>query len=195
MQNLRSTFRTRTEEQAMACNRQQHPSEGQKNQLPDTLLKTEVKSLATSPVSYFYHFLKLLEHVRLQPRTVFPGSNLHNAVLHTPKRSYTKSPRFLVSGGIQHSTQPLFRWVLPCSLPSVWAATPAYTMWDAEHCLKQQVYLQSEFCKDIFRPNHTPFTDRHSILPFRGRRMDLCFRYRFQTQALFLPPQRLAIWS
>lgn len=59
MQNLRSTFRTRTEEQAMACNRQQHPFEGQKNQLPDTLLKTEVKSLAPSPVSYLYHFLKL----------------------------------------------------------------------------------------------------------------------------------------
>lgn len=98
MQNLCSTFQTSTEEQATACNRQ-HPSQCQKNLLPDTLVKTKVKRLITNPVLYLYYLLKLTlcwkrHHCILAP--IFPVSNLHSLMLCASKHSYTKSTGLLL---------------------------------------------------------------------------------------------------
>lgn len=111
MQNLCSTFRTCTEERAMACNKQQRPLESQNNQLPHILVKIELKNLAMGSVLYFYYFLKLVHCWNtstcwnwLQLCTIFPVNNLHNPVLHTPKHSHAaKYAVWLVSRGIQHS--------------------------------------------------------------------------------------------
>lgn len=83
----------------------------------------------------------------------------------------------------RNATWPLFRWGLMCSLPSVCGGWPACRI----RCCappKQREWILQRYIHLNHKHEQTRVADDHSILPFRGKRMILCFRCWFQTVTL-----------